>query len=65
MAGRSRFAEKPEKNSYSHPAEAMCYTATRLFGSVLASRDSAVDDMEIEARSRLHNDRTRNMVTGY
>jgi hypothetical protein len=65
MAGRSRFAEKPEKNSYSHPSEAMCYTATRLFGSAMVARDSMADDAEIERQSRLVNDRTRSMVTGY
>lgn len=65
MAGAPRFSEKPEKNRYSHPCEAMGYTATRLFGVRLQSSGSGADSDEIELRSRLHTDRTRSAVTGY
>jgi len=63
MGGRQRYAERPEKNSYSHPVDAMCYTATHLFGAALAARD-AWDDSNTEP-SRLLNDHTRSKVTGY
>lgn len=65
MAGRARFAEKPEKNAYSHPVEAMCYTATRLFGSALQMRELQMEQDAIEANSRLVLDQTRSRVTGY
>jgi len=65
LPGRSRFSEKAEKNSYSHPVEAMCYTATRLFGAALQARDNITDDDIVAANSRLVNDHTRNRITGY
>jgi hypothetical protein len=65
MAGRARFAEKPEKNAYSHPVEAMCYTATRLFGTALQMREMQMAEDEVEANSRLVQDQTRSRVTGY
>ncbi len=65
ISGTDRFAEKPEKNPFSHPADAMCYTATRLFGPSLQYRATQMDHDEIELNSRLHTDHTRSLVTGY
>jgi hypothetical protein len=65
MAGNERWAEKPEKNSYSHPADALQYTATRLFGPSLQWKGDQVDNEMIELNSRLVQDRTRSRTTGY
>lgn len=65
LAGTERWAEKPEKNSYSHPADALQYTATRLFGPSLQYRGEQVDNDLIELNSRLVQDRSRSRVTGY
>lgn len=65
LAGTERFAERPEKNAYSHPCEAMGYTATRLFGPSLQYQGAAADQDEVELQSRLVQDRTRSSVTGY
>lgn len=64
LAGTDRFAEKPEKNAFSHPCEAMQYTATRLFGAALQFAAGPGSDALEDAESRL-GDRTRNPVTGY
>lgn len=65
ISGTERYAEKPEKNSFSHPCEAMGYTATRLFGPGLQYHGSIVDADEIELNSRLRTDQTRSHITGY
>lgn len=65
IAGTERWAEKPEKNSYSHPADALQYTATRLFGPSMQWRDTQADNDLIELNSRLVQDRTRSRTTGY
>jgi len=65
MAGVERWADKPEKNSYSHPADALQYTATRLFGPSMQWRDEKIDNDLLELNSRLVQDRTRSRVTGY
>ena len=36
----TRFVDKPEKNEYSHPMNALEYTAARLFGGLLVSKDA-------------------------
>lgn len=59
-----KYADKPEKNAWSHPCEALCYGASRIFGPVLRTppRD---DEADFERMSRLVMDRTRSLVTGY
>jgi len=37
---QERFHDKPDKNEYSHPHDALQYTAVRLFGDALKSRTS-------------------------
>jgi len=64
LAG-DRFAEKPEKNEYSHPVDALGYVGTRLFGPSLQYRGGAVDSDLLELNSRLVQDASRSMVTGY
>jgi hypothetical protein len=65
LAGRDRFAEKPEKNAYSHPVDGLQYTGTRIFGPTLQFRQNLEDSEAIERESRLVNDRTRSSITGY
>ncbi len=65
IGGGDRWAEKPEKNIYSHPADALQYSATRLFGPSLQWRGDREDNDMIELNSRLGQDRTRSRVTGY
>lgn len=36
----TRFVDKPEKNEYSHPMNALEYTAARLFGGLLVEKDA-------------------------
>lgn len=65
LGGRDRFSEKPDKNQYSHPVEALEYTGTRLFGPSLQFVQSQVDSDLVELESRLVTDRTRSSITGY
>lgn len=65
IAGTERWAEKPEKNAHSHPADAMQYTATRLFGPSMAYKADVADNDLIELNSRLVQDRSRSRITGY
>ncbi len=65
IGATDRYAEKPEKNAASHPVEAMCYTATRLFGSSLQFQGFASNSDDVERNSRLVTDPTRDPVTGY
>jgi hypothetical protein len=55
-----RYTENPEKNSYSHPADALGYAGTRLFGAGLYLPRGAAND----GRGQLDN-HTRSRVTGY
>lgn len=67
IAGTDRYAEKPEKNSYSHCADALGYTATRLFGHSLRSglrQGESVEEDSDEPTATLQ-DRTRSSITGY
>lgn len=41
-----RYTEKPDKNAYSHPHDALQYTATRLFGSLVRNRMEPDDEDE-------------------
>lgn len=65
LAHAERYSEKPEKNAYSHPCEAAQYTATRLFGPSLQYHGGSADPDQVELESRLVQDRTRSIVTGY
>lgn len=55
-----RYTSEPEKNSFSHPCDALGYAGTRLFGAALfmPSVGGRSDDFGI-------SDRTRSRVTGY
>lgn len=55
-----RYTESPEKNSYSHPADALGYAGTRLFGAGLYLPRGAAND----SRGLIDN-HTRSRVTGY
>lgn len=57
-----RYTNEPTKNEYSHIADALGYSATRLFGAGLRERPR--DDYD-NGRSAAANDRTRSEVTGY
>lgn len=59
-----KFSDKPDKNQYSHVADALCYTGSHLFGPSLRNQDLPDSD-EIELQSRLLQDQTRSLVTGY
>lgn len=39
-----RYTDKPDKNNYSHPHDALQYPATRLFGSALMAKKNATID---------------------
>lgn len=54
-----RYTELPEKNSFSHPCDALGYAGTRLFGAALFTPSIAGRD-EFGL-----SDRTRSRVTGY
>lgn len=56
-----RYTEKPDKNAYSHPCDALGYAGTRLFGASLYI-PRGVD--EHGSSSGLGN-ATRNRITGY
>lgn len=58
-----RWVDKPEKNEYSHPHDALQYVATRLFGDVLMNRQSDFDPTWPQAD--YGSDMGRNSVTGY
>ena len=60
-----RYEEKPLKNAFSHPCDALGYGGTRFFGPSLRFSGEAADSDLIELNSRLVNDRTRSGVTGY
>jgi|HubBroStandDraft_1064217.scaffolds.fasta_scaffold02177_15 hypothetical protein len=58
-----RYAENPEKNHYSHVADALGYGGTRMFG---ASLRAPVDDGGSRGRyGEFLDDRSRSAVTGY
>ena len=54
-----RYSEQPEKNSYSHVADALGYQGTRLFGVALVAPPAN------DGGYPRHEDRTRSRVTGY
>lgn len=58
-----RYEDKPLKNPYSHVAEAMCYTGSRIFGPGLIY--SPQSEPEDDFSWMLQQDRTRSRVTGY
>jgi hypothetical protein len=58
-----RYAEKPDKNRYSHIAEGMCYTATRLFASTLTVPNDGRGWQEEDYSA--YDDAARNEHTGY
>lgn len=58
-----RWMDTPEKNDFSHPHDALQYTATRLFGDVLLRRQSE-EDSTWPVRDWT-DERGRSVVTGY
>lgn len=57
-----RYSPTVDKNPYSHPCEAMGYTATRLFGVSMVQPLDALPAHDYRSGMR---DRTRSSVTGY
>ena len=58
-----RYAENPEKNAYSHVADALGYGGTRLFGAGL--RQPVSDGGSRGRYGEFLDDRTRSLTTGY
>lgn len=65
LTGTDRYAERPEKNASSHPAEAMEYTGTRIYAPSLVWKAIEEDADVVLMNSRLAQDRTRSTITGY
>lgn len=60
-----QFEEKPFKNEYSHPMDALQYDCTKIFGTeVLTGLDNA-QMQAIHEQDDIVNDATRNRHTGY
>lgn len=60
-----RYSDRPDKNKFSHVADALQYVASRLFGSSLRFGRSPEDEpVERGESDRLRN-ATRSLVTGY
>jgi hypothetical protein len=57
-----RYTREAEKNTYSHPCDALAYIATRLFGVPLLNPQGALPDHDPRAAMR---DQSRSRVTGY
>lgn len=66
-AGPERYSEMPEKNSYSHPHDAMQYAAAEHFAPALMDTKHDDDDGWFAERSTstYGEDPTRDKITGY
>lgn len=67
IPGVERYAEKPNKNTYSHPHDALQYVALEFFGAALLGAAPG-DDMpwdDFGAAQDYGADTTRSTVTGY
>lgn len=64
-AGPERYSEKPEKNSYSHPHDALQYGAVEHFAPALVAKPRDPDDDFFADRSDYGDDRSRDESTGY
>lgn len=66
VAGPERYADKPEKNSFSHPHDALQYPVVKYFGAALRGE---IDDEDGTPFDRdvvdYAADATRSKVTGY
>ncbi len=60
-----RYTLKPDKNRYSHVADALCYVATALFAPTLRWRPEQDDPETEQFNSRMTKDHSRSEVTGY
>lgn len=64
-----RYADRPEKNRWSHVMDALQYAATRLFGAELRGAGAGIDDGaggEMDGfQMHSDDDRTRSNITGY
>lgn len=58
-----RYVDSPEKNTFSHPADALQYAAVKLFGSSLTRRRDYDDDWPDKGYEG--SDAGRSTVTGY
>lgn len=58
-----RYAEKPDKNNFSHVTEGMCYTATRLFALELMTQKDGRERAEDDYTE--YDNATRSRHTGY
>ena len=58
-----RYAEKPDKNNFSHITEGMCYTATRLFALELMTQKDGRERAEDDYTE--YDNATRSRHTGY
>ncbi|WP_342626921.1 hypothetical protein AAC691_11075 [Nguyenibacter vanlangensis] len=63
--GGERYADRPEKNRWSHVTDALQYAATRLFGPGLRGADGAGGDGAGGDGPPAPDDRTRSDITGY
>lgn len=63
--GGERYADRPEKNRWSHVTDALQYAATRLFGPGLRGADGAGGDGAAGDGPPAPDDRTRSDITGY
>ena len=66
--GADRFTDEPNKNSFSHPMDALQYTATRLFGASLRRGEPVGGRPKFDEDNPFGHriaDRSRSAVTGY
>lgn len=61
VPGPARYAQKPDKNRFSHPADALQYIAVKVFGPGLTASEQQVDDYPVRPPSQLG----RSRITGY
>lgn len=64
VSGPERYSEKAEKNSYSHPHDALQYGIVRYFGGGLTSSSAGADD-DWPSADYGHGDVGRSEITGY
>ena len=55
MVSGERYADKPDKNKYSHPHDANQYVATRLFGEMLRGTVAAVRKVRAPQKHSQHS----------
>lgn len=48
MTSQEKYSDKPDKNHYSHPHDALQYDASRLFGQALTSKQEKYEPIHID-----------------